>query len=178
MSSGTIVIIVVAVVVVIAIVGVAVLGRRRRLQRQFGPEYDRAVAEQGNRMQAEADLAERQRRVRKLDIRPLSTAAKARYHAQWQEIQEEFVDAPQTAVTQAYDLVTEVMQERGYPVTDDEQVADDLSVEHARTVDHFRTAHAITREVAHGSVATEDLRQAVIHYRELFSDLLGDATAD
>jgi hypothetical protein len=148
--------------------------RRRQLRQQFGPEYDRAVSEQDSRIRAEAELTGRQRRVRKLDIRPLSGAARARYLAQWQTIQEQFVDSPDSAVTAAYTLVTTVMRELGYPVTDDEQVAADLSVEHARTVDHFRSAQAITREVAHGSVSTEDLRQALIHYRELFADLLGE----
>jgi hypothetical protein len=148
--------------------------RRRQLRQQFGPEYDRAVNEQDSRIRAEAELTQRQRRVRKLDIKPLPEAARARYLAQWQTIQEQFVDSPEAAVTEAYDVVTTVMRERGYPVTDDEQVAADLSVEHAATVGHFRSAQAITREVAHGSVATEDLRQALIHYRELFADLLGE----
>lgn len=178
MSSGaTAAIIVVAIIVIVLIVALTMAGRRRRLRQQFGPEYDRALAGKDSRHQAEAELAERQRRVRKLNIQPLSPAARSRYAGEWQAIQEQFVDAPQTAVTEAYALVTTVMRERGYPVTDDEQVADDLSVEHARTVDHFRSARAITREVAHGSVATEDLRQALVHYRELCADLL-DGTDD
>ncbi len=128
--------------------------------------------------QAESELTERQRRVRKYDIRPLSAEARSRYQGEWQAIQEQFVDSPQTAVAEAYNLVTTVMQERGYPSADDEQAADDLSVEHASTIGHFRSAQAITKEAAHGSVATEDLRQAFIHYRELFADLLGGAPGD
>jgi hypothetical protein len=175
MSSGiTAVIVVVAIVVIVAVVAMTMAARRRRLQQNFGPEYDRAVAEKDSRKQAEAELAERQRRVRKYDIRPLSLEARSRYLGEWQAIQEQFVDSPQTAVTEAYALVTTVMQDRGYPPVEDDQVADDLSVDHADTVGHFRSAQAITREAAHGSVATEDLRQAFIHYRELFADLLSD----
>lgn len=148
--------------------------RRRRLQQQFGPEYDRVVSERDSRIRGEAELAERQRRVRKLDIHPLNETARSRYVADWQAIQERFVDSPQTAVTEAYALVTKVMQERGYPVDDDEQAIADLSVDHAQTVEHFRAAQAITRDIAHGSVGTEDLRQALIHYRRLFADLLGE----
>jgi hypothetical protein len=174
MSSGTTVVIIVVAVVVIALIIVAAMAaRRRRLQQQFGPEYDRVVSERESRLRAESELSERQRRVRKLDIQPLTEAARTRYLAQWQVIQEQFVDSPEEAVTNAYALVTTVMRERGYPVDDDEQVQADLSVEHATTVGHFRSAQAITRNVADGSVTTEDLRQAFIHYRALFSDLLG-----
>ena len=173
MSSGTTAVIIVVVIVVIAaVIGVAMTGRRRRLQQRFGPEYDRAVEEKNSRIQAEAELTQRQRRVRQYKIQPLSPEARSRYLAQWQGIQEQFVDSPQTAVTEAYALVTTVMRERGYPVDDDEQMADDLSVEHAGTIDHFRSAQAVTREAAHGSVVTEDMRQALIHYRELLADLL------
>lgn len=151
--------------------------RRRRLRQQFGPEYDRVVTERESRTRGEAELTERQRRVRRLHIQPLTETARAQYLSQWQAIQEQFVDSPETAVSEAYTLVTAVMRERGYPVDDDDQVSADLSVDHARTVEHFRAAQAITREVAHGSVGTEDLRQAFIHYRALFADLLG-APAD
>jgi hypothetical protein len=175
MSSGTLAVVIIVVIVVIAlIVAVARAARRRRLQQQFGPEYDRAVTEQDSKLRAEAELTGRQRRVRRLDIQPLSEAARNRYLAQWQSVQEQFVDSPQTAVTEAYALVTTVMRERGYPITDDEQVMADLSVEHASTVGHFRSAQEITRNAAGGNAPTEDLRQALIHYRALFADLLGD----
>jgi hypothetical protein len=175
MSSGTTAVIIVIVIVAIAlIIAITMTARRRRLQQRFGPEYDRAVEEQDSRLRAEAELTERQRRVRKLNIRPLSDAARTRYVAQWQAIQEQFVDEPEAAVTDAYSLVTTVMRERGYPAADDEQAMADLSVDHAATVGHFRAAQEITRNVAHGSTDTEDLRQALIHYRELFADLLGD----
>jgi hypothetical protein len=175
-STGTVAVIIVAAVIVIALIVVVVItGRRRRLQQRFGPEYDRVVSEQDSRLRAEAELTKRQRRVRKFDIQPLTDAARARYQARWQVIQEQFVDAPDAAVTGAYQLVTTVMKECGYPATDDDQAMADLSVDHASTVGHFRSAQEITGNVAHGSASTEDLRQALIHYRELFADLLGDA---
>jgi hypothetical protein len=179
MSSATTAVVIVVVVIVIAlIIAVMTMGRRKRLQERFGPEYDRAVSEQDSRLRAEAELAGRQRRVRRLDIRPLSETVRQRYLADWQAIQEQFVDAPEEAVTNAYALVTEVMRERGYPATDDEQAMADLSVDHASTVGHFRSAQEITRNVAHGSGDTEDLRQAFLHYRDLFADLLGDQPAE
>jgi hypothetical protein len=169
--------IVIIIIVVVAVVAAAVIGWRYRLRRRFGPEYDRAVAEHSGVLRAEAELSGRQRRVRKLDIRPLSDDARRRYTADWAVVQERFVDAPQTAVTQAYNLVTTVMTERGYPNADDEQATADLSVDHARTVGHFRAARQITQQVsqngADGDSDTEALRQALIHYRVLFSDLLG-----
>jgi hypothetical protein len=148
--------------------------RRRSLQRRFGPEYDRAVAEQQSRARAEAELTERQRRVRKLNIRPLGKEAASHYAAQWQAIQEEFVDSPRTAVAGARTLLTAVLTERGYPLEDDDQLMSDLSVDHARTVGPFRTAQEISRRAAAGDVPTEDLRQAFINYRQLFADLLGN----
>jgi hypothetical protein len=175
MSSGTIAIVIVLVIIVAALMAAAALtARRRRLQQQFGPEYERAVAEQNSRLRAEAELTGRQRRVRKLDITPLTGETRQRYAANWTVIQEQFVDSPQTAVGRAYDLVVAVMTERGYPTDDSEQVVADLSVEHAATVDHFRAAQQITGAAASGDAATEDLRQALIHYRALFSDLLGE----
>src|SRR5262249_17319640 len=120
MSSGiTAVIIVVVIIIIAAIIAMAMAARRRRLQQQFGDEYDRTLAEKESRREAEAELSERQRRVRKYHIRPLSPEARSRYQGEWQAIQEQFVDSPQTAVAEAYNLVTIVMQERGYPSADD-----------------------------------------------------------
>jgi hypothetical protein len=176
MSSGIMaVIIVVAVIAIALIIAFAMSARRRQLKQQFGPEYDRAVGEQESRLRAEAELTGRQRRVRELDIQPLSEAARSRYLARWQTIQEQFVDAPEDAVTDAYALLTKVMRERGYPATDDDEAMADLSVDHARTVGHFRSAQDITRNVAHGGGGTEELRQAFVHYRQLFADLLGES---
>lgn len=172
--------IVVLIIVAVAVTAAgAVAGRRYRLRRQFGPEYDRAVAEQHGRLRAEAELTGRHRRVRKLDIRPLSDDARRRYSADWTNIQERFVDAPQAAVMQAYSLVTTMMTERGYPDSDDERATADLSVDHAQTVGHFRAAREITHRMtgAYGDTDTESLRQALIHYRALFADLLGEPVA-
>ncbi len=175
MTSGTIAIVIVVVIIIAALIAAgAVTTRRRKLQQQFGPEYERAVAEQNSKLRAEAELTDRQRRVRNLDIRPLTDQARRQYAADWVAIQEQFVDWPQTAVRRAYDLVVTVMTERGYPNDDTDKVMNDLSVEHATTVGHFRTAQQITGAAASGAVATEDLRQALIHYRALFSDLLGE----
>jgi hypothetical protein len=171
----TAIVIVVVIVVIVALAALAEMTRRRRLKERFGPEYDRAVADQNSALRAEAELTGRQRRVSKLNIRPLDDTARARYTADWMAIQEHFVDSPEAAVAEAYELVTNVMTERGYPTEDDEQVLSDLSVEHAQTVGHFRAAQEISRSSAAGQAATEDLRQAFIHYRALFSDLLGVA---
>jgi hypothetical protein len=177
--TALIVILVILAVVVIAVAAVA--GWRYRLRRQFGPEYDRAVAEQHGVLRAEAELTGRHRRVRRLDIRPLSDDARRRYAADWTEIQERFVDAPQAAVMQANSLVAAVMTERGYPNADDEQAMADLSVDHAQTVGHFRAARQITGQLSddgtYGDADTEALRQALIHYRALFADLLGEPDA-
>ena len=173
----TAIVIVAVVVIIAALATAAVMTRRHRLKEQFGPEYERAVTEQNSKLRAEAELTDRQRRVRKLDIRPLDEAARSQYAADWMAIQEHFVDSPQAAVGEAHELVTTVMTERGYPTEDDDQVLADLSVEHAQTVGHFRAAQEISRRAAADQAATEDLRQAFIHYRALFSDLLGAAWA-
>jgi FtsZ-interacting cell division protein ZipA len=174
MSTGaTVAIIVVVVIVIVAIVLVAMTAaRRRRLQRRFGPEYDRVVAEQKSQLKAENELASRERRVHGLKIRPLSSAARAGYVARWQAIQEDFVDQPEDAVTQAQSLVTAVMNDRGYPTEGHDQIVADLSVEHATTLEHYRTAYGISQNAAEGNASTEDLRQAMIHYRALFTELL------
>jgi hypothetical protein len=174
MSTGTTVIIIIAIIVVVAIVaGVLYDARRRRLRQRFGPEYDRLVEERDSRRQAESELTARQRRVRDLDIRPLSAEARARYSGDWTDVQERFVDAPQDSVAVAQRLVMTVMNERGYPTEGADQVLADLSVEHARVLDHYRAAYEISQRAADGMASTEDLRQAMIHYRALFQDLLG-----
>jgi hypothetical protein len=175
MSTGAIVAIVVVVIVVVAVaVVMTVMNRRHRLQERFGPEYDRAVTEHGSRREAEAELSERERHVRELDIKPLSPAARTQYMSEWTAVQEQFVDAPQAAVTGAQTLVSAVMEDRGYPTQPYDQTVADLSVEHATTLDHFRAAHDISQNAASGSASTEDLRQAMIHYRALFAELLGE----
>jgi hypothetical protein len=148
--------------------------RRRRLQQRFGPEYDRVVGERDSKRKAEAELTERERRVKDLDIQPLTDPARAGYALQWASIQEQFVDAPADAVSGAQLLVTAVMTERGYPAEHDDQVLADLSVEHSGTLDRYRAAEEISHKAAAGTVSTEDLRQAMVHYRALFDDLLGE----
>lgn len=171
----TVAIIIVAIVVIVAVVIAAMAtARRRRLQQRFGPEYDRVTSEQKSQLKAESELAGRERRVKSLDIRPLSAQAQAEYAAQWATIQEQFVDQPEGSVAQAQDLVNAVMRERGYPVEGHDQTVADLSVEHANTLEQYRSAHTISDRAASGQASTEDLRQAMVHYRALFSDLLGE----
>jgi hypothetical protein len=176
MSAGTIIVIIIAALVVVAIIaGVAYDMRRRALRRRFGPEYDRLVEETGSRVKAEAELTGRQRRVAGLDIRPLDAAAQARYAAEWATVQERFVDAPAEAVVAAQRLVMTVMNERGYPTEGTDQVAADLSVEHANVLGHYRAAYDVSQRAGDAAASTEELRQAMIHYRALFQDLLGSA---
>jgi Tfp pilus assembly protein PilX len=173
MSTGAIIAIIVLILLVAAaLIGLSAVNRRRRLRARFGPEYDRAVSDQGRR-DAEAELAERERRVRQLDIRPLTPTARAQYTSEWTAVQEQFVDAPSAAVTGALSLVTAVMRDRGYPTEGFDQTVADLSVEHAATLDHYRAAHDISQRAVSGAASTEELRQAMIHYRALFADLLG-----
>jgi hypothetical protein len=175
MTAGTIVAIIVVVIVVAALIAFASLGaRRRRLRERFGPEYDRAVENSDSKLKAESQLAERERRVRHLDIRPLDLAARDSYARQWTGIQEQFVDDPVHAVTVAQTLITSVMNDRGYPTQDEAQIIADLSVEHASTIENYRTAQDFSSRAASGTASTEDLRQAMVHYRILFQDLLGD----
>jgi hypothetical protein len=173
MSTGAIVAIIVAVVVVILVIGTITAMRRRQLRQRFGPEYDRVASEMHSQRKADAELAERERRVRSLDIRPLDETVRVKYAAEWTAIQERFVDQPEQAVTQAELLVTSVMKDRGYPTEEHDQIVADLSVEHAGTLEHFRAAHQISMQAEAGTVTTENLRLAMLHYRALFSDLLG-----
>ncbi len=176
MSAGIIVVIIVVVVVVAALVAVRmVAARRRRLQQRFGPEYDRLVSERDSKRQAEAELTERERRVQDLDIRPLTESARAGYARKWATLQEQFVDTPADAVAASQVLVAAVMNERGYPTDNRDQVLADLSVEHAKTLDHYRAAEEISESATAGTASTEDLRQAMIHYRALFRELLGES---
>jgi hypothetical protein len=179
MSTGALVaiIIIVVVIVVAAVIAAMAAARRRRLQRRFGPEYDRAVGEHGSQLKAESELAGRERRIRGLEIRPLSDTARANYALSWRTIQEQFVDQPENSVVKAQALVTTVMKDRGYPLEGHDQMLADLSVEHASTLEQYRLAHTISQSVAQGQASTEDLRQAMIKYRALFSDLLGGAVA-
>jgi Tfp pilus assembly protein PilX len=174
MSAAAIVGIVVVVVIVALVIGVMAAVRRRRLQQRFGQEYDRVADEKQSRRKADAELAGRERRVQHLDIRPLTPAARDRYAAEWANVQERFVDQPQQAVAEAQRLVVAVMSERGYPAEGHDQIAADLSVDHAAVLAHYRAAEGIGTSAEAGTASTEDLRQAMIHYRVLFGALLGE----
>jgi hypothetical protein len=164
-----------------AILLVAVLallrGRRRKnanagLRRRFGPEYERAVLEHGSERKAEAELAEREKRADTLDIRELDPIEKERFSKQWESVQSRFVDSPMGAVTEADDLLSSLMKTRGYPVSDFDQRAADISVDHPRVVQNYRSAHAGALRARKGEATTEDLRTTMINYRALFEELV------
>ncbi|MBO3739767.1 hypothetical protein [Actinoplanes flavus] len=173
-TTATIVLIVVVLLVLAAVVVGVQAARRRRLRQTFGPEYDRVVADTGSRSEAEKELLERTKRHAKLEIRPLSAESRTRYSAAWEEVQIQFVDSPKEAVATADELVTRLIAERGYPTGDYDERLADLSVEHAATLEHYRSAHEISVRSRDGRAETEDLRQALVHYRALFADLLGE----
>jgi hypothetical protein len=179
MSSTLITVLVVLLVIgAILVVFGLVANRRRALRQRFGPEYDRVVESTDDRRAAERELRDRERRHADLELRPLDPASRERYSASWEEIQVRFVDAPDQAVGEADELVTRLIAERGYPTGDyDDQLAH-LSVEHARTLDHYRQAHDINERNSRGEATTEQLRQALVHYRALFADLLGTEPED
>jgi hypothetical protein len=168
----------IAVIVVVALVVVAggwmVVQRQRtqKLTEKFGPEYQRTVEASGDQRAAERELQARTERVKSFEIRALSTEQRDQYLASWKESQAHFVDDPSGAISQADVLVQQVMLARGYPMADFEQRAADISVDHPHVVDEYRAAHNVAERHATGGVETEDLRQAMVHYRALFDDLL------
>lgn len=167
-------------IVIVLGAGVWLFVQRRQsehLRSQFGPEYEHEVEEKGSRRKAEAELAEREKRVKKLDVRPLEPAARDGFNRRWIEVQARFVDAPPRAVAEADDLLGEVMRTRGYPVSDFEQSAGDISVDHPQVVKHYRAGHEIAVKHERGEASTEELRQAMIHYRALFDELVEDQPA-
>ena len=170
----TIVLIIVVLVVIAAIVYGVQAGRRKKLQSTFGPEYDRVVADTGNRTEAEKELREREKRHAGLELKELSPESQQRYRAAWEEVQIQFVDNPSEAVGTADELVTRLIAERGYPTGDYDERLANLSVEHAATLEHYRNAHEISSRSKNDEAGTEDLRQALVHYRALFADLLGE----
>jgi hypothetical protein len=170
MSTGAIIGIVIAVIVVVAVVVVASTEMRRaKLRRQFGPEYDRLVEKLGSKRKADAELAERQRRVSALHIRDLSPEQQASYSGDWAAIQERFVDAPVEAVGAAHTLIWNVMRDRGYPADDRTASMDALTVYHGRSMEGYRT----TLNLRADSASTEELREAMIRSRAMFEDLTG-----
>lgn len=146
--------------------------RTKSLASRFGPEYDHAVATLGKRTEAEKELEARAKRVDSFSIHPLLAAERERFRGLWEMAQSHFVDSPVTAVAEADRLVAEVMRARGYPVAEFEQRAADVSVDHPQLVEHFRFAHAAAANAGSGKIGTEELRQALVHLRALFEELL------
>jgi len=176
-STQVAVTVVVIVLVILVIAGLWAWNRSRRLKQQFGPEYDRAVQDHDGRLAGERELRDRERRHSQLRLTDLSPEARARYAASWDDVQVLFVEDPINAVRQGDALVTQLIADRGYPQGDyDEQVAQ-LSVDHAATLQHYRDAHAINEVSERGEATTEQLRQALVHYRALFADVLGEDPA-
>ena len=175
MSSTALVIAIVVLVAVVAAVAVVAMraNQRRQLRERFGPEYDRAVAESGSQANAERALEDRVRRRKELDIRDLEPEARASYGESWRAIQARFVDDPRGAVREADVLVTRVMGDRGYPTEGFEKQAEYVSVDHSGVVENYRSAHQISTADGEGRASTDDLRQAMVHYRALFNELLG-----
>lgn len=175
MNQTTAIVLIVGLVVVLAVAWMYFRQKRSKaLRTHFGSEYDRLTHEKGSQGRAEAELAERQRRVKRLTIRPLARDASTRYAQMWNDQQARFVDEPKAAVAEADHLVEEVMKERGYPVGEFDQRAADISVDHPRLVQNYRAAHEITLREQRGQATTEDLRAAMIYYRDLFRELLDE----
>ena len=173
--------ILIAVVIVVAAVLVAMQMRQRRtttLRQRFGPEYDRTIEERDDRRAAEADLRDRQKERNRLDIRPLAEPTRARYEADWRDLQERFVDQPSNAVVAADGLVYRVMAERGYPMGSFEAQARLISVDHPSVVENYRFAHGVCERVQTEQASTEDMREALLRYRSLFDELLQSDEAD
>lgn len=174
MNIGPIEIVVILLVIAAIAAAVVMASRKRRsaqLQERFGPEYERTVEQRGDRRAAESDLADRARRHDKLEIRELEPAQRDRYVAAWRDTQARFVDQPAPAVHEAHVLLTEVMRERGYPVDDFETRSSELSVDHPDVVQNYRDGQRLASASERGEASTEDLRQAMVHFRSLFERL-------
>ena len=174
MDTNVLIVIGIGVVVVALIVALVVERKRKsaRLKKQFGPEYDVVLRQHGDTRHAEAVLAEREKRVEKLSIHHLPAADRERYAEDWAGVQRRFVDDPSMAVHEADTLVIAVMAARGYPMSDFEQRAADISVHYPKMVQNYRSARAIAARHAQGQATTEELRQAMVHFRLLFDELL------
>jgi type II secretory pathway pseudopilin PulG len=177
-TTAVVVIVVIAVLVVLGLALLAVRkGRSRRsLQQRFGPEYDRTVKEAGGTKQAEVDLRARAAERDKLQVRPLDPVQRDRYAQEWRQVQAQFVDAPAQSLAGADVLITQVMTDMGYPMQDFESQAKLVSVDHPQVVENYRTAHAIYVASQQGQTSTEEQRQALVSYRALFDDMLGQKT--
>ena len=179
-TTATVVLVIVVAVVVLLVLAAWLAGRARRrraLRESFGPEYDVAVNESRSRASAERELSDRLARHESLPIRPLDPESQQRYLAEWDSVQAGFVDRPQHAVVEADELIRAAMVERGYPAQSFEQQVADLSVEHAAVLKDYRSAHELASR-APDAQTTEDLRRAIVGYRQLFVDVFGVAPAD
>lgn len=172
----TAIVIIVLVVLALLVAGYLFQQQRRRereaLRERFGPEYDRAVEEHGNRRDAEHRLADAASRRDKAQLRDLTTEERMGYLQRWTEVQAAFVDDPAGAARDADDLVGRVMRDRGYPLDDVEDRGDLVAADHAELAGHYRAAHAVGRRA--DQATTEELRQAFVHYRALFVELLDE----
>lgn len=169
-NAGIVVLVLVVVVVVIVLAGGSRLTvRRRALRERFGTEYDRVVAEQPSRAAAEQELRNRKRKHAELELRRLTPDARARHAAEWAGVQARFVDAPSDAVRDGDELVTRLITDKGYPANGERLAL--LSVDYAGSLGRYRQAHGISLRNAQGQASTEQLRQALVHYRTLFADL-------
>jgi hypothetical protein len=167
----------VVVVLLLAVAGVLLARQRRsrKLEEEFGPEYERTVEAHGDQRAGEEELLERQQRHKQFEIRTLEPTVREAYRARWLTTQRRFVDEPVAAVAEAELLVARVMHDRGYPVAEDfEQRAADISVDHPVVVQNYRAAQAISEKAKSGQANTEELRQSLVHFRALFADLLAD----
>jgi len=170
--QALIAVLIVLLVLIVAAWAVARQRQSRLLRKRFGPEYDRLLAEHGDRARVESELKAREKRVQGLTIKPLSTADAVRFSEEWGTLQSRFIDNPQGVVMQADRLVRDLMIKRGYPMEDFEHRAADISVHHPELVETYRLAQAIAARDQRGEATTEDLRKAVVYYRELFDELL------
>ena len=174
----TIQLVVVAVVIVVVIlvaVGAFIQRRRERtlaFRNRFGSEYDLAVVKHGSAREAEVKLADRETRVEALNIRELGATERDRFVTEWHTVQSRFVDHPRSAVTEADDLINALLEARGYPQANFEQRATDVSVHYPRVMENYRVAHSIAVRLGQAEATTEELRTAMIQYREIFDDLL------
>jgi hypothetical protein len=173
MTTATLLIII-GVVIVAAMVAWYFLRQERskKLRSHFGPEYEHAVEQYGGQGKAEDALVARQKRREKANIQSLSHPERERFAVQWHNVQSEFVDDPARSIQDADRLVCEVMTARGYPMLEFENRAEDLSVDYPHVVRNYRAAHAIASRHENGQASTEELRQALVYYRDLFDELL------
>ena len=179
MSEGGIFIAILVGLVLLVAIAIWLTMRRRRsdtLRARYGDEYDRTLSATGGRGAAEANLAEREKRVAALDIRPLTPEEREHFSGEWQEVKSVFVDSPAEAVLHADRMLTRMLQTRGFPMADFDRRYEDLTVDHAETARHYRAGNEIAMRQNRGEASTEDLRQAMKHYETLFEDMVRDVS--